>query len=95
MLLKLVLFSIFALISAQKLRYDDHALYKIIPQNEDHIQFLKDLERNDKYLDFWNSPARVGEYVSVVAPPNKKADLEHTLKKRSIQNEVMLDNIQE
>ncbi|KAI8424819.1 hypothetical protein MSG28_006748 [Choristoneura fumiferana] len=78
-----------------KVRYDDFALYKIVPESEFHVQFLKDLQHNDKELDFWNSPTRPGEYVSVVAPPERKNDLEHTLKKRSIYSELMLENIQE
>lgn len=95
MLLKLLLFSFCAVVYTEKVRYDDFALYKIVPENEFHVQFLKDLQHNDQELDFWNSPTRPGEYVSVVAPPEKKNDLHHSLKERSIYSELILENIQE
>ncbi|XP_063539230.1 zinc carboxypeptidase-like [Cydia strobilella] len=96
MLLKIVLLSLIcSLTSADQFRYDGYALYKIIPQNEHQVQFLKDLEYNDKELDFWRPPTRVGEYVSVVAPLEKKADLKKCLTQINIHNEVMLDSIQE
>lgn len=84
-----------ALVLSEPFRYDNYTLYKVYPQNEDHVQFLKDLYEETEDLDFWTAPSRAGDYVSVVAPPDMREDFEHSLTKRSIHSEVMLENIQE
>ncbi|XP_049704874.2 zinc carboxypeptidase-like [Helicoverpa armigera] len=96
MILKLILFSVLAIIvSAEKVRYDNYALYKVNPETEEQLKFLKDLyEKNEEY-DFWKAPSHVGEYVSLVSPPELKEELEHSLKKRSIYSEITLNNLQE
>ncbi|KAL0819455.1 hypothetical protein ABMA28_007560 [Loxostege sticticalis] len=94
MLLKLLILSIVTLISAEKVRYDNYALYKVEPKTEDHLKFLKELEHEGK-LDFWKPVDHVGDYASVVAPPEMRKEFERSLKKRSIHSEMMLENIQE
>jgi hypothetical protein len=81
--------------SSENVRYDNYALYKIHPQTEEDIKYLKKLEKENKELDFWKTVSRVGDYASVVTPPEMRGSFEHSLKKRSIQTDLMLDNIQE
>lgn len=83
------------LVEAEKVRYDDFALYKVVPENEDQVLFLKKMHESDIGYQFWKPPSAVNEFVSVVSPPELRNDLEHSLKKRSIQSEVMLEKIQE
>lgn len=80
---------------SEPFRYDNYTLYKVYPQNENHVNFLKDLYEETTPLDFWTAPARVGDFVSVVAPPEMRENFEHSLKKRNIHSDVMLENIQE
>lgn len=95
-MLKIVLvFCFYALVSSEPLRYDNYTLYKVFPENDQHVGFLKDLYEKIDGLSFWTAPSRPGEYVSVVAPPEMKEDFEHSLKKRSIHSDVILQNIQE
>lgn len=82
-------------ILSDKVRYDNYTLYKVQPEREEHVAFLKDLFEADDGLDFWKPPSVVGEYVSVVAPPEMRAEFELALNKRSISSELMLENIQE
>ncbi|KAI5642823.1 zinc carboxypeptidase domain-containing protein [Phthorimaea operculella] len=63
-------------------------------ENEDQLKFLQDLHKDVKHLDFWIPPSRVGEYVSVVSPPELRGDLEKKLKKREIPSKVVLKDIQ-
>lgn len=93
-LIILLVCSVSASVLSEQFRYDNYALYKVYPQNEDDVEFLKDLYEDTKVLDFWTAPARVGDFVSVVAPPEVREDFEHSLKKRSIHSDVMLENIQ-
>ncbi|XP_046971669.1 zinc carboxypeptidase-like [Vanessa cardui] len=95
MLLKILIFSVLSAISTcEKVRYDNYSLYKIYPQNEDHLKFLNDLQDSDD-LRFWKLPSSVDDYASVVSSPEKKVLFEHSLKKRSLNYEVMLENIQQ
>ncbi|XP_049878181.1 zinc carboxypeptidase-like [Pectinophora gossypiella] len=96
MLMKLILFSVLsAIVATEKVRYDNFSLYKLHPANEEQLEFLKDLHENGEGLDFWYPPTRVGDYVSVVSPPDMKEEFENSLKNRDIHPEVMLENIQE
>lgn len=95
MLAKIVIFSVISLVLTEKVRYDDYALYKVHPDTEDQVDFLKDLHENDDDLNFWVPPSQPGQFVSVVSPPEKRKEFEHVLSKRSIFSELMLSNIQE
>lgn len=96
MIFKLILFSVLAVIvTAEKVRYDNWALYKVHPENEEDLKYLNELMEKNEKLDFWKPPTQVGECVSVVSPPDLREEFEHSLKKRSIHSELMLKNIQE
>ncbi|KAJ2953469.1 hypothetical protein O0L34_g1064 [Tuta absoluta] len=90
----IVLSVVLIVVATEKVRYDNYSLYKIIPENEGQLKFLKDLRKDVKRLDFWIPPSRVGEYVSIVAPPELKKDLENKLRKREISSKVVLKDIQ-
>ncbi|XP_038206619.1 zinc carboxypeptidase-like [Zerene cesonia] len=96
MILKIILLgALSAIVTSEKVRYDNYSLYKIIPETDKHVEFLKDLHEESDGLDFWIPPSNVGEYVSVVASPKIKDELEHSLQKRNINYNLMLQNIQE
>lgn len=95
MLLKLLIISIITITVAEEVRYDNYALYKVHPKCEEHVAFLKDLHETDDRLDFWLLPSKPDQYVSVMTPPETREEFEHSLKKRNIFSEVMLENIQE
>lgn len=91
----LILSAILVSVYGEKVRYDNYALYKVHPQSNDQVKFLNELESKNDGLDFWKSVTRVGDYASVVAPPELREKFEHLLKKRSISSELMQNNIQE
>ncbi|CAH2094779.1 unnamed protein product [Euphydryas editha] len=96
MLLKLLIICVISAISTgEKIRYDNFSLYKIHPQNEKHLKFLNELPKNGDDLHIWKLPTTIGDYASVVSSPEKKDSFEHSLRKRSINYEVMLENIQQ
>ncbi|XP_045776307.1 uncharacterized protein LOC123874827 [Maniola jurtina] len=95
MLQKLLIFCVLSIVLAEKVRYDDYSLYKIHPDNEGHLNFLSELQKENDGVHFWKTPFQVGDYASVVASPEKKEYLEHSLRKRSINYELMMENIQQ
>ncbi|CAG9565668.1 unnamed protein product [Danaus chrysippus] len=64
------------------------------PQDNDQLEFLKQLQ-NSEGLDFWSQPTRVGDHINVIAAPQRKDEFEHSLKKRNIYHDVLLNNLQE
>ncbi|CAG9789472.1 unnamed protein product [Diatraea saccharalis] len=96
MLIKSILINIVvAIVSTQELRYDNYALYKVHPRNERDIEYLNKVEKENQGLDFWKTVRRVGDYASVVAPPELRHKFEHLMSKRSIRSDLMLTNIQD
>ncbi|VVC88556.1 unnamed protein product, partial [Leptidea sinapis] len=95
-MLKLILFSaLFAVVSSEKLRYDNFCLYKVLPDSNEHVKYLNSLYEESDGLEFWIAPRDAGDYVSVVATPERRDEFERSLQKRSINYKVMLQNIQE
>lgn len=95
MLTKILLLSLLAIVSAEKVRYDNYAVYKVTPQNEEGFKYLKGLYRTPGDLTFWAAPSRVGEHVSVLTPPEKRTDFEESLTTKNVEFEVTTENIQE
>ena len=94
MLLKFVFLLFLSFISAEKVRYDNYALYRIHAQNGSDVKFLNKIEEsNDLYI--WKSAVNVGDYVSIVVSPKNRVTFEDDLKKKNINYEIMLENIQE
>ncbi|XP_060805042.1 zinc carboxypeptidase [Amyelois transitella] len=95
MLQKIVFLSVLAIVLAQKVRYDDYTLYKVIPRDENGLLYLKKLYKTPGGLTFWSVPNLIGNDVSVLASPDAKKDFENSLEERNVQIEVLSRNIQE
>lgn len=52
-----------------KVRYDNYKVYRITPQTEEELQFIKNVESKWEMLDFWQRPSKVGRAVDVMVPP--------------------------
>lgn len=83
------------LVSTEIVRYDGFSLYKVHTQNEEHVEFLNNLETGEDGLQIWKLASDAGDFASIVTPPEMKEEFEHNMKKRSIYTELMLENIQE
>lgn len=98
LIMKIIILSLFLFVtiaSSEKFRFDNYSLFKIKPQNDQHIKILQELQNSDASLDFWTDPVPSAEYVSVMAGPLKKTALENTLSFYGINFEITMNNIQE
>ncbi|XP_045502737.1 zinc carboxypeptidase-like [Colias croceus] len=84
----------YTLVSA-KFRFDNYTLYKIIPENEKHIQILQDILEYDQRYDFWTYPAPGAKFVNIMSSPENKADLENTFNSNDIKFSISMTNVQE
>lgn len=81
-------------ISAEKLRFDHHKVYKLEVKNEEQLKVLRELEEtpNGDYK-FWDSP-RVGHFVDVVVPPQKLYEFGGVMRNFNIIHELKIENLQ-
>ncbi|KAL4719064.1 hypothetical protein ACJJTC_012440, partial [Scirpophaga incertulas] len=96
MLVKILFVCMFVTVGiSEKIRYDNYALYKVHTENDEDVKHLAELQENYKELDFWKTATKAGDYASVVISPVFREQFERSLKKRSIQSDLMVENIQE
>lgn len=91
----LALALVVAVISAEKMRFDHHRVYKVNVENEEQMNVLRQLEEtpNGEY-SFWDSP-RAGHFVDVVVPPDKLYEFGGIMNNFNIVNELKIENLQE
>ncbi|XP_047512876.1 zinc carboxypeptidase-like [Pieris napi] len=94
MIRNIVFFLTFTLISA-KFKFDNYTLYKILPENANDIQVLRNIQENDQRYDFWTNPAPILDFVNVMSSPEHKNDLEVILNDNGIKFTVSMSNVQE
>lgn len=95
MLIRLISLTIlFTFVYSEKFRFDNYSLYKVLPKNVEHVQFLEGLKETFKEYDFWDE-ILVSQTVNILSIPEKKSDLENYLSGAGIDFEVTLENIQE
>lgn len=81
--------------TAEKFRFDNYTLYKILPKSLDHINLLRNVQNTDLRYDFWNDPTPSKEFVNILSSPEYKGDLEGLLNGNGINFEITMSNIQE
>ena len=80
---------------SEKFRYENYTLYKTLPENEQQMKFLQNIQDSDTRFDFWNEPGPLVKYALIVASPQNKDSLESILKENKIKYEIKMNNIQE
>lgn len=81
--------------AAEKFRFDNYTLYKILPKSVGQIKLLQSLQNTDLRYDFWSEPTPSKEYVNILSSPEYKGDLEGLLNGNGIKFEITMSNIQE
>ncbi|GBP92799.1 Zinc carboxypeptidase A 1 [Eumeta japonica] len=91
---RLALLLSLSLVSAEKFRFDDYALYKIQPTTEEQVRFFQALPETPG-IDVWDTPVSTDDVVNVVLAPSKKAEFTDFLTQNGFYAEIVSDNIQE
>ena len=98
MIFKLTLIFLISSLSvglSEKFRYENYALYKVLPENEQQIKFLQNVQDLDSRFDFWNELGPLVNYALIASSPQNKDDLESILEEKKIKYEIKMNNIQE
>lgn len=82
------------IVNCEKIRYDNHTLYKLKPKTENQLDVLKKLYFENDKLDFWSAPVAIGKELSVVITPALKSQFINILQQNDIESEISIENIQ-
>lgn len=98
MILKYTLILIVSSLSlglCKKFRYENYTLYKALPEDEQQMKFLLNMQDFDTRFDFWNEPGPFVKYALIVSSPDNKYDLETIFNENKIKYEIKMNNVQE
>ncbi|XP_059402054.1 carboxypeptidase A2-like [Carassius carassius] len=91
----LAVIALLAAVQCKELFNGDHVL-KVHAESEDHIQILKELERDvNSGLDFWTHAVSTERPVEIRVPHSSLNAVKVFLKKNNIHFTVMINNVQE
>lgn len=81
------------LVAAERVRYDDHKVYRVIPLTEEHLKVLKNLVLRDHY-DFWKDVSFVGMPVDIIVPPKRSIEFNDMIKEQRLPAVVYIEDVQ-
>lgn len=79
-------------VTAEKMRYDDHRVYTLVVTNKEQLDWLHQLESEEGYV-FWNDIA-MGHSVDLMVPPYKMLDFDEMSAKFRISRKLNIENVQ-
>ncbi|XP_018574461.2 zinc carboxypeptidase [Anoplophora glabripennis] len=81
---------------AEKIRYDDYKVYRLIPNDVETLKILKQMEDTQHLSDynFFSPVVKVGGPVDVMVPPHQVDYIENLAKSREMNSSVVMQNVQ-
>ncbi|XP_018573035.1 zinc carboxypeptidase-like [Anoplophora glabripennis] len=82
---------------AEKLRFDNFRVYRLIPNDEETLNILKQFEDTEELSEynFWSPPLKVGGEVDLMVPPYRFDEIENMAKSRGMNASVFIEDVQE
>lgn len=94
MILKLVVVALIAIkCSEAYVSYENYKVYKVIPQNEGHVQKIEQLR--EQFYEFWTDVTKVGEYARIMVSPDKNEEFVTYIKNAGMAPVLSISNVQE
>jgi Carboxypeptidase activation peptide len=85
----------FALMNAEKIRYDNYHIYRVQIKNESQLKVLKELEITDRRYSFWETPVQVNMEVPVLVAPSEVENFDKLLTSMAFDFKVAHKNFQQ
>ncbi|KXJ75388.1 hypothetical protein RP20_CCG011859 [Aedes albopictus] len=90
----LVLVAVLALVSGERVRFDNYRVYDVAIENVDQLQVMQYLEQYPDGYTFWESPVQTGMKVSVMVPPHKVEDFQDLCLRMEMEVSLKIENVQ-
>ncbi|KAJ9591302.1 hypothetical protein L9F63_002152, partial [Diploptera punctata] len=88
-------FVVLSCVTAEKAKFYNYQVHRVIPINEQQLTALKELEENPNGLNFWAGPTRLNKAVDVMVPPDLLPHFEEIISNLNLQSEVFINDVQE
>lgn len=81
---------------AEKIRYDNYKVYRLIPNDEETFKILKQIEVGGELsnYNFFSPLVKVGDPVDLMVPPHQVDYIENLAKSRGMNASVLMENVQ-
>ncbi|KAJ9590884.1 hypothetical protein L9F63_016089 [Diploptera punctata] len=89
MLNKLVISLLFAVTATAKVRFDNHQVIRLWPEEDHQLKYLHQLYQNSEGLDFWTIPRKLSDFVDVRVPPQLLEDFHKNVGKLNMKNDTL------
>ncbi|GAB0100159.1 hypothetical protein DMENIID0001_161540 [Sergentomyia squamirostris] len=80
---------------ATKVKFNDHKVFTVIPENEDQLKALRDLEiQSIPSFDFWASAKGVGHKADIMVSPEQMDDFREFLQQNNLESSLKIEDVQ-
>lgn len=80
---------------AEKVRYDNFKVYRVIPEDQLAIETLRTLEDTLEGFNFWQEPTKEGNAVDMMVPPSLEHEFQNILSKHNFSSTILINNVQD
>lgn len=89
-----LLLACLAVISAEKARYDEYRVFRVVPHTAEQLNLLNLVRKTTTDLNFWNEPAKIGAPVLIMVPPHARSMFKDFLDTNGLIGVVTIPNVQ-
>ncbi|PNF39274.1 Zinc carboxypeptidase A 1 [Cryptotermes secundus] len=79
---------------ANRATFDNYQVHRVVPENQEQLNILKDLEDDPNGLSFWVGPSRIQKAVDIMIPPHMLPRFNDILASINLKSEVYIGNVQ-
>ncbi|CAK9803556.1 Zinc carboxypeptidase A 1 [Anthophora plagiata] len=91
---KILFFAFVALATAEQVKYDNYKVFRVTPQTEEQLQFVKNLEDVSDAFSFWKEPSDVENFADVMVAPHKIPFFHDAMKTLKIPYDTYVHDVQ-
>ncbi|XP_076248692.1 zinc carboxypeptidase A 1 [Calliopsis andreniformis] len=91
---KLIFIGLVALAAAEKAKFDNYKVYRVVPRTEEQLAVVRSLEDMSDSYSFWKDPSVVDNIVDVMVAPHKVPDFIQMMEKFEIEYETFINDVQ-
>ncbi|PNF39276.1 Zinc carboxypeptidase A 1 [Cryptotermes secundus] len=93
-ILRTICLLILAVVHADRATYDKYQVRRVVPESQEQLEVLRDLEKNSNGLSFWVGPSRVQKAVDIMVPPHMLPQFDEIMASLNLRSEVYIKNVQ-
>ncbi|XP_021942856.1 zinc carboxypeptidase-like isoform X2 [Zootermopsis nevadensis] len=79
---------------ADRATYHNYQVHRVVPENQEQLKVLKELEDDPNGLSFWVGPSRIQKAVDIMVPSHMLPRFNEILASLSLKSEVYISNVQ-